>query len=202
MSTEFVNSERSMIPSRLLLGIATLCLLGVVGYRAGVPASAHVERRAAASPGACSLSALKLTVTWHAVTIGTMAAGAVQGTIAVTRTSPGACRVSGAPTVRLYDSRHHALPVRDTAAPRAEGQPASVIVRTAGKQSQRAQASLDWRNWCKGAVRGPLLLGVRLASGGTQSIYPVGSRRAVVPACTRPSARSTVKVGSFARSSG
>src|SRR5579872_6966899 len=100
-----------MKTNRLLTATMAAILLLVGTGIASTTTRASGLPLAQASPGSCSMTGLRVDVSWHKVGVGLPGGGGLEGSIRFTKKGAGTCTLSGWPRVRLFDAQLHRLNV-------------------------------------------------------------------------------------------
>lgn len=143
-------------PITVIFAVVTAIALSPMAPVAASPAAQNTQVKTPA----CSTGGLRITVTWQPINVGSLGGGALVGSMVFTRTGTTACTVKGWPHVQL-DAQGHRLPVVERKAPASSKPVANVLLRS-GVSHGKAKVSLQWRNWCKGQLPGPVSLEVWL----------------------------------------
>ncbi len=186
-----------MNPHRLLTATTAAILLVVGTGIDSTTTTASNVRLAQASPGSCSMTGLRVDVSWHTVGVGLPGGGGLEGTMRFTKNGAGTCTLSGWPRVRIFDAQLHRVSVdqRNLAA-RTATLP-TVVLRSRGSPEREAIVSMSWLNWCKGAIKRPLSIGIRLPQRSTFHRFLFTSGGRLVSSCVNPTASSVIHVGPF-----
>lgn len=152
---------------------------------------------AQASPGSCSMTGLRVDVSWHKVGVGLPGGGGLEGSIRFTKKGAGTCTLSGWPRVRVFDAQLHRLSVGQRNLAARTATPPTVVLRSSGTPEREAIVAINWLNWCKGTIKQPLSIGIRLPQRTTFHRFPFTSGGRLVTSCVNPTASSVIDVGPF-----
>ena len=127
------------------------------------------------------------------------AMGSVEGSIRLTDVAGGSCTLSGRPTVSIFDSQGHEVPLQVIASEpqwQADGAPEPAGWPVVGLQpGSAASIRVRWSNPCP-QPSGPASWKVDLGNGGG-TLDVSGAGASLVPPCNGPSEPSTLEVGPF-----
>jgi Protein of unknown function (DUF4232) len=186
---------RVLLSLAVILAVVTAMALSAWNPVAASPVAQAVQAKTAS----CATSGLRVAITWQPMNVGSLGGGALVGSMQFTRKGTTACTVKGWPHVQL-DAKGHRLPVVERKTP-ARPKPAANVRLQSGVSHGKAKVTLQWRNWCRGRLPGPVSLEVWLSPTDRRAVAQVakGARRA--PSCLHRTASSVVEIGPF-RSSG
>jgi hypothetical protein len=162
-------------------------------------AASPVAQNVQAKTASCSAGGLRVAITWQPINVGSLGGGALVGSMQFTRTGTTACTVKGWPHIQL-DAKGHRLPVVERKTP-ARPKPASTVLLQSGVSHGKAKVTLQWRNWCRGRLPGPVSLEIWLTTTDRHAIAQVAKGALRAPSCLNRTTSSVVQVGPF-RSSG
>lgn len=184
-----------------LLTAAMAAILVVVGTAIdSTTTTASSLRVAQTSSGSCSLTGLRVDVSWQAAGVGLPGGGGLEGTMRFTKKGAGTCTLSGWPRVRIFDAQHHRLNVDQRNLAARTATIPIVVVRSRGTPEREAIVSISWLNWCKGTIKRPLSIGIRLPQRSTFHRFLFTSGGRLVSSCVNPTASSVLDVSPFAPS--
>jgi len=180
------------------LGVAAI----VIGASAGVATLGAEHGPGDAIPGGSGSSAPSTACAaadLHAEVSLEGAMGSVEGSIRLTNVGGATCTLSGRPTVAIFSSMGHDLPLQVTASEpqwQADGAPEPAGWPVVGLQpGSAASVRVRWSNACP-QLSGPVSWKLGLGNGGgTMDVS--GADASFVPPCNGPSEPSTLEIGPF-----
>lgn len=177
----------------LAVTVAAAMLLSGVGVRSPTT-YASGQPLAQATPRSCSMSGLHVVVSWHKAGTGLPGGGGLEGQIRFTKRGRGTCTLSGWPRVRVFDAQGHRLAIGQRRLAPARGLP-TVTLNSMVSPPRRATASLAWLNWCKGTIRRPISIDLRLPHRATFHHFALASGARLIASCVNPTASSVLDIG-------
>jgi uncharacterized protein DUF4232 len=170
---------------------AALILMGTGAVSTATRTSAHPL----SASRLCAMSDVSITVSWHKVGTGLPGGGGLEGRMRFAKKGSGTCTLRGWPGVRLFDAQGVRVPVHERHLPPLPGGVQAVVLTSMASPNKRATASISWLNWCKGTLRLPLSIGIRLPQRATFHHFQFVSGARLVTSCVNPTATSVVDVG-------
>lgn len=181
--------------SRHVLAATAAAAMLLVG--AGTPSPirpASGQSVAQATPRSCSANGLSVVISWNKAGTGLPGGGGLEGQILFAKKGAGTCTLSGWPRVRVLDAQGHRLTMGERRISPPRGLPA-VTLNIMVSPPQRATASLEWLNWCKGAISRPISIAMRLPHRTTFHRFALASGARLTASCVNPTASSVVDIG-------